>query len=104
MTTTSRRTLPVVSDGIGESPTRPDSVPKLKGEFAFAQDLEVEGMLWGATHRSPHPHARILSIDVAPALAIGGVHAALTADDVTGSGLYGLEDADQPVLAQDMAR
>ncbi|MDX1467878.1 MAG: molybdopterin cofactor-binding domain-containing protein [Acidimicrobiia bacterium] len=102
MTTTARRTVPVVAKGIGESPIRADSAPKLRGEYEYAQDLEADGMLWGATTRSPHPRARIVSIDIGPALAIGGVHAVLTADDVSGPGLFGLEHADQPVLAQDM--
>lgn len=102
MTTTARRTVPVVTQGVGESPLRPDSEPKLRGEFEYAQDMEADGMLWGATTRSPHPHARILSVDVAPALAIGGVHAVLTAEDTSGSGFFGLEHPDQPVLARDM--
>ena len=92
-----------IDEGIGESALRPDGIAKLKGEFEYAQDQWVEGMLWGATKRSPHPHARILSIDVAPALAIGGVHAVLTADDVPGRALFGLEHPDQPVLAKEMA-
>ncbi|MCH7899682.1 MAG: molybdopterin-dependent oxidoreductase [Acidobacteria bacterium] len=92
-----------IDEGIGESALRPDGIAKLKGEFEYAQDQWVEGMLWGATTRSPHPHARILSIDVAPALAIGGVHAVLTADDVPGRALFGLEHPDQPVLAKEMA-
>ncbi len=58
-------------------------------------------MLWAATVRSPHARARIASIDLAPALAIGGVHACLTADDVPGRATFGLEHADQPVLAGD---
>ena len=91
-----------IDDGIGESALRPDGIAKLKGEFEYAQDQWVEGMLWGATTRSPHPHARILSIDVAPALAIGGVHAVLTADDVPGRASFGLEHPDQPVLAKEM--
>ncbi len=93
-----------VDGGVGESPLRPDGVAKLRGEFAYASDLVAEGMLWGATTRSPHAHARIVSIDVAPALAIGGVHAVLTADDVTGRAVFGLEHPDQPVLAADLVR
>src|SRR5690606_25558968 len=58
-------------------------------------------MLWGATTRSPHARARIVSIDIAPALATGGVHAVLTADDVPGPGMFGLEHPGQPVLASD---
>ncbi|MFO7299002.1 MAG: molybdopterin-dependent oxidoreductase [Actinomycetes bacterium] len=95
------RTRRQVPSGVGESPLRPDGVAKLKGEFQYAQDLWAEGMLWGATVRSPHPRARIVSVDIAPALAIGGVHAVLTADDVTGPGHFGLDHPDQPVLARD---
>lgn len=104
MTTKTRRTSTRVAGGIGESPVRPDGVTKLDGSFEYASDLVAEGMLWGATTRSPHPHARIISIDIAPALAIGGVHAVLTADDVPGTGLFGLEHPDQPVLASEIVR
>ncbi|HEX7098847.1 MAG TPA: molybdopterin cofactor-binding domain-containing protein [Acidimicrobiia bacterium] len=93
-----------VQGGIGESTLRPDGIPKLRGEFMYAQDMHVDGMLWGATTRSPHPHARIVSIDVAPALAIAGVHAVLTQEDVPGPGHFGLEHPDQPVLAGEVVR
>jgi xanthine dehydrogenase D subunit len=103
MTTTARETR-VPEGAVGQSPARPDGVPKLRGEFEFAQDLRAEGMLWGATVRSPHARARIVSIDVAPALAVGGVHACLTAEDVPGRATFGLERPDQPVLAGDEVR
>ena len=61
-------------------------------------------MLWGRTVRSPHAHARIVGIDVSEALALPGVHAVLTQDDVPGQKTYGLEFADQPVLASDRVR
>ena len=104
MTTRTISRVGEVAGGIGESPVRPDGVAKLSGEFAYVSDLVAEGMLWGATTRSPHAHARIVSIDVAPALAIGGVHAVLTAEDVTGPGKFGLEHPDQPVLASEVVR
>ncbi|QIS11699.1 xanthine dehydrogenase family protein molybdopterin-binding subunit [Nocardia arthritidis] len=86
--------------GVGESPLRPDGTLKVKGEFAYASDLWMDGMLWGATLRSPHPRARIVSIDIAPALALPGVHAVLTHEDVPGRKMYGLDHTwDQPVLA-----
>ena len=69
---------------IGDSPVRPDGTPKVQGRFAFSSDLHADGMLWGRTLRSPHPHARIISIDVGPALAIPGVSCVVTADDVPG--------------------
>jgi CO/xanthine dehydrogenase Mo-binding subunit len=83
---------------------RRDAVPKVKGEFAYASDLNAAGMLWGHTVRSPHAHARIVSVDVSGALALGGVHAVLTHADVPGEKLYGLEFRDQPVLAIDRVR
>ena len=86
--------------GVGDSPLRPDGTLKVKGEFAYSSDLWIDGMLWGATLRSPHPRAKILSIDIAPALAMPGVAAVLTHEDVPGRKVYGLDHTwDQPVLA-----
>ena len=83
---------------IGELVPRLDAPPKVKGEFAYASDLIVPGMLWGRTLRSPHAHARILSIDISEALTVAGVHAVLTHDDVPGMKTYGLEFPDQESL------
>jgi CO/xanthine dehydrogenase Mo-binding subunit len=80
---------------------RTDAPPKVQGAFAYASDLSVPGMLYGHTLRSPHAHARIASIDIADALTVPGVHAVLTHADVPGRKHYGLEFADQPVLAID---
>lgn len=93
-----------IAGGVGESPMRPDGSLKVRGEFAYASDLWAEDMLWGATLRSPHPSARIRSIDVGPALRMPGVYAVLTHEDVPGRNLYGLKDIDQPVLAEDVVR
>jgi CO/xanthine dehydrogenase Mo-binding subunit len=100
----SRRTIEGVRQGIGESVRRIDGVPKVKGAFAYGSDLWHEDMLWGHTLRSPHPHARIRSIDIAEAVASPGVHAVLLAGDVPGKGTYGLEFSDQPVLAAERVR
>ena len=89
---------------IGESAPRPDGIPKVDGSFTFSSDLWHDRMLWGGTLRSPHPSARIRSIDIGPAVAVTGVHAVLTAADVPGNPAYGLEHADQPVLAADVVR
>jgi CO/xanthine dehydrogenase Mo-binding subunit len=80
---------------------RADAVPKVTGEFAYSSDLEASGMLWGRTVRSPHAHALVLSVDVSEALGMSGVHAVLTHEDVPGQKTYGLDFADQPVLAID---
>lgn len=97
-------TTPITSSdraGVGESPVRPDGRLKVKGEFAYASDLWIDGMLWGATLRSPHPRARITGIDIGPALAMPGVYAVLTSADVPGHRFYGIDKRDQPVLAID---
>jgi OHCU decarboxylase len=84
---------------VGITTTRADGVPKVRGEFEYASDMRMDGMLHGATLRSPHPRADIWSVDIGPALAIPGVHAVLTHADVPGRKVYGMEVADQPVLA-----
>jgi xanthine dehydrogenase D subunit len=89
---------------VGESVRRPDGPAKVEGGFRYSSDLHVDGMLWGATARSPHPYARIRSIDTAEALSMPGVLAVLTHRDVRGDKTYGLEIADQPVLAFDVVR
>ena len=90
--------------GVGGSPERPDGRLKVRGEFAYGSDLWADHMVWGVTLRSPHPYARIVSIDIGDALATAGVVAVLTADDVPGRNVFGLELADQPVLAHDWVR
>jgi CO/xanthine dehydrogenase Mo-binding subunit len=89
---------------IGESVRRADGIPKTTGQFAYSSDLVAAGMLWGHTLRSAHAHARIASIDLSEALAMPGVHAVLTHEDVPGAKVYGLEFPDQPVLAIDRVR
>jgi CO/xanthine dehydrogenase Mo-binding subunit len=89
---------------VGETVLRSDGTPKTTGEFAYSSDLQAPGMLWGHTLRSPHAHARILSVDISAALAMPGVHAVLTHHDVPGQKTYGLEFPDQPVLAIDRVR
>src|ERR1051326_2120616 len=97
-------TRELVLGRVGETVKRADGVPKTTGEFAYASDLSAAGMLWGHTLRSPHPHARIRSIDISAALTMAGVHAVLTHADVPGRKTYGLEFPDQPVLAIDRVR
>ena len=86
---------------VGELVPRIDAPPKVTGEFAYASDLSAPGMLFGHTLRSPHAHARIAELDTSEALVMPGVHAVLTHEDVPGEKTYGLEFADQPVLAID---
>ncbi|HEU6444341.1 MAG TPA: molybdopterin cofactor-binding domain-containing protein [Gaiellaceae bacterium] len=94
----------VLAGRVGESARRVDGVPKVTGEFEYGTDVRAHGMAWGATVRSPHASARIRSIDTARAAKSVGVLAVLTADDVPGQPTYGLEYADQLVLASDVVR
>ncbi|MER7408616.1 molybdopterin cofactor-binding domain-containing protein [Streptomyces cacaoi] len=89
---------------VGGNALRPDGALKVTGAFAYASDMRWDGMVWGATLRSPHPAARILRLDTARALALPGVLAVLTHRDVPGRPRYGMKVADQPVLAADRVR
>jgi xanthine dehydrogenase D subunit len=91
-------------DVLGNSALRPDGAAKVRGDFSFTSDLNAENMLWGATLRSPHAHARIISIDYSEAWKITGVETIITADDVPGLPTYGLISQDQPVFARDIVR
>ena len=64
---------------VGTRPIRPDGVDKVTGRANFGADMAMPGMLWGKVKRSPHAHARILSIDTDKALALPGVKAVITA-------------------------
>ncbi|MDQ3096948.1 MAG: xanthine dehydrogenase subunit D, partial [Chloroflexota bacterium] len=90
--------------GVGESAARPDGVPKVRGEFVYASDLREEGMLFGHTLRSPHPHALIRSIDASVARAMPGVRSVITERDLPTRERFGLMKRDQPVLAEGRVR
>jgi CO/xanthine dehydrogenase Mo-binding subunit len=89
---------------VGERLRRSDGRSKVTGAFAYSSDLRVEGMLHGATTRSPHASAAVRAVDTQRAAALPGVRAVLTHEDVPGAKLVGRVLADQPVLAIDRVR
>ncbi|MEH0403370.1 xanthine dehydrogenase family protein molybdopterin-binding subunit [Streptomyces sp. B21-089] len=90
--------------GLGVSLPPADARPKTEGTFPYAADLWAEGLLWASMLRSPHPHARILSIDTTAAVAMPGVRAVVTHEDIPGDGSYGRRVVDRPVFASDLVR
>lgn len=70
--------------GLGVSLPPADARAKTEGTFPYAADLWAEGLLWAAVLRSPHPHARILSIDTSAAVEMTGVRAVITHEDIPG--------------------
>jgi CO/xanthine dehydrogenase Mo-binding subunit len=66
---------------IGTRPIRHDGVDKVTGRANYGADLTLPGMLHGAVLRSPHAHARIVSIDTSAAEAVAGVKAIVTGKD-----------------------
>src|SRR5213592_2185030 len=69
---------------VGQNYSTPDLRAKVTGRSKYAEDFRAEGMLFAKLLLSPFPHARIRSIDASAALAMPGVRAILTADDVPG--------------------
>jgi len=67
---------------IGKRTIRPDGVDKVTGRAAFGADFSLPGMLFAKVLRSPHPHARIKSINLERAAALPGVKAVMSGRDL----------------------
>src|SRR5947209_3109148 len=67
---------------IGKPRPKVDAYSKVTGRALYADDIMLPRMLYGGLLRSPHPHARILSIDIRQALELPGVMAVLTGEDL----------------------
>jgi CO/xanthine dehydrogenase Mo-binding subunit len=70
---------------VGQNYTTPDLVAKVTGKARYAEDWKADGMLFTKLLLSPMPHARVTRLDISAALAIPGVKAILTADDLPGA-------------------
>ncbi|MGX1836574.1 xanthine dehydrogenase family protein molybdopterin-binding subunit [Streptomyces diastaticus] len=90
--------------GLGVSLPLAEARAKTEGTFPYAADLWAEGLLWAAVLRSPHAHARVVSIDTGQAARMPGVHAIVTHEDVPGEKLHGHYGADRPVFASEVVR
>jgi aerobic-type carbon monoxide dehydrogenase small subunit (CoxS/CutS family) len=89
---------------IGKSVRRIDAPSKVSGRLKYAGDMTMPGMLHVQVLRSPHPHARIVSIDTSAALAMDGVESVITSADVPGQDGFGVFVHDQPIMARDKVR
>ncbi|MGE5179163.1 MAG: molybdopterin cofactor-binding domain-containing protein [Bacteroidota bacterium] len=90
---------------VGKSHPKKDAPDKATGRALYTGDMRLPGMLRGKILGSPHPHARIRSIDTSEAERLPGVHAVITAKDVPDVP-YGVSPAryDERVLAADVVR
>ncbi len=83
---------------VGGSGMRTDSLDKVTGRARYAEDISMPGLLHAAVLRSPHPHARLLSLDASQAQSWPGVVAIVTASDIPGqNGLFDYSQ-NEPVL------
>ncbi len=95
---------------VGTRPVRPDGVDKVTGRATFGADFNLPGQLVGKVLRSPHPHARIIKIDASRALALTGVKAVISAEDLpniaseeafVGEGPMNFRDLSRNCMARD---
>ena len=89
---------------IGKPARRVDAFDKLTGKAKYIADYKLPSMLYARCLRSEVPHARIVKLDTAPALAIPGVRAVITSDDYFEQGLYGFPVKDKYMLAYQKVR
>jgi len=94
---------------VGTSLARSDALGHVTGQTQFYADRQFPGMLHLRMVRSPHDHARILSVDTSEAEKVPGVVRVLTHKDVPANiytilRLIQVEPNDEPVLAEDKVR
>ena len=89
---------------VGTRPIRPDGLEKVTGKARFGADLVLPGMLYGKVVRSPHAHARIVSIDTSAAESMEGVKAVITGADFPDLAANGVHPSDIDVANNAIAR
>ena len=109
-TSPQEQTIPRPYKTVGTRPIRPDGADKVTGRAQFGADIQLPGMLYGKVLRSPHAHARIVSVDRRAAEALPGVKAVVTAVDLAestgkiveqGQPSGGADYASQQIVAHD---
>ena len=95
---------------VGKRTRRPDGPDKVTGRARYGDDMILPGMLHGRVLRSPHAHAKILSIDTSKAEALKGVKAVVTSKDIPdhpltkppyGPQIFDLHDVSRNVMARE---
>ena len=89
---------------VGTRPIRPDGLEKVTGKARFGADLVLPGMLYGKVVRSPHAHARIVSIDTTAAESMEGVKAVITGADFPDLAANGAHPSEIDVANNAIAR
>lgn len=89
---------------IGQRTIRPDGFDKVTGRAQYGADLNLPGMIWGRTLRSPHAHAKILSIDTTKAEAHPDVFAVVTFKDFGPVGGESINAGEGAANVLDLAR
>lgn len=89
---------------IGQRTIRPDGADKVTGRANYAADFALPGMIWGKILRSPHAHAKVLSIDTSKAEARPGVYAVATHADFPGGEGGSIEAGESAVNLRDLSR
>jgi len=89
---------------IGQRTIRPDGADKVTGRANYAADFALPGMIWGKILRSPHAHAKVLSIDTSKAEAYPGVFAVATHADFPGGEGGSIEAGESAVNLKDLSR
>ena len=88
-----RENLPVPSEDeegrVGDRIRRIDAADKVLGRAEFADDVYLDGMIYGKAVRSAYPRAKVLSINIEKAKALPGVLAVFTAEDIPGENKVG---------------
>ena len=97
---------------VGTRPIRPDGIDKVTGRAQYGADIKLQGLLYGKVLRSPHAHARIVSIDTSAAEKLPGVKAVITGRDFpaasnetvhAGEGMVNFSYLSENIMAQTRA-